>query len=1258
MRRGVVAGAFLGSLLLAVLAVAGFGAWLLTTESGRDFVLQRAEAALPAGSTLGEADGVLVGPLVLREVTLVADDIRIDIERIDVDWSLGPLLAGRVRIDELAANGVDIHLPAATDAVEPVGERKAIELPSDLALPFAVAVERLSVSAVSVNRGDDLLGPFELRLRAEHDGTRVRIDELRASTPWGEASGRLGAGAAAPHPLSGQIDWRTEALADLPAMRGTLALGGTPAELELELITREPGALRLRGVVEPLAAKPSWDLTAVLSEAAPQVWHAQAPPWPVTARINAQGNLEATRVRGNIAVAGTPLEAIDTHLDVNVRPEDVAIASLLVRLPATGASAEVTGDADWGDAEPRLDVAVAWQDLAWPLVEPVAVSPEGRLRLVGSMDDYTVEGALRGGPVAEPDGDWRVALTGHADGLERWRIDGDWLDATWEAMGDLAWQDELQGDLELATSGLDPSRLGGPVGGSIDVATRTSWRVDGQAGPSAEIELTQVAGRLEEEPLSGGGGVSVAGERITFHDLALRAGAASLALDGQVAPEADLQMRADLGDLADLMPHAAGQVRARGRIHGSMPRPGIDMTVAGRDIVWQDARLDQLDVEAQLPTDLDARASMEAHLRGLERDGQRLDDVIAQLDGTLAEHRLDLRLVRAGEAVHAGLVGGLDEFTSWQGEVRRFDWLPRHQTAWVLAQSAELTASADAVRLDQLCLTPLDFSAGTACLDGAWDRAAGWQADARLRAMPLAPWVHGIAPELLVTGSLSGALQAREGADDALEFGGEVDLSPGRVAVMEGNGDDGDDELLELIAWRSTRAEVQGGADEVQGRLDMPLAGTGVIAVELRSGLGAGAQPLAGRVRVESDQLPLLARLSPEVGRIEGRLDVALDITGTTEQPLAEGTVELADGLVTLPNIGLRLTDVTADFAGEADGLQGRVGARSQDGRVDVEALARRGEGGWTLDGTLVGEDFRAIDTPDARVDISPDVEWRVKDREVRVQGSLDVPWARITPRDLGGAVRPTDDLERVGATEASAGEDHAGWRVFTDIDASLGDDVRFRGFGLRGRLDGGLRLRDEPGELTTARGEIEVVDGSYSAYRQELNIERGRLIYTGDVVTDPGLDIRAVRRPRDVLVGVRVRGTLQDPDVTLFSEPPMQQSQILSYLIIGMPIGEAGDEDRSALAGAAAGAGGWVAGQVGGGLGIDDVSIEEGATQDETELVLGTYLHPRLYVSYGVGLFESYSRVRVRYSLGSNWAVEGESGPSSSGDLLYSIER
>ena len=87
-----------------------------------------------------------------------------------------------------------------------------------------------------------------------------------------------------------------------------------------------------------------------------------------------------------------------------------------------------------------------------------------------------------------------------------------------------------------------------------------------------------------------------------------------------------------------------------------------------------------------------------------------------------------------------------------------------------------------------------------------------------------------------------------------------------------------------------------------------------------------------------------------------------------------------------------------------------------------------------------------------------------------------------------------------------------------------------------------------------SATGELAIRDGSYRAYGQNLDIRTGRLLFAGGPLTTPGLDVEAVRRPAsDVLVGVRVRGTLREPVFALFSEPDMSQSRQLSWLVLGI---------------------------------------------------------------------------------------------------------
>jgi translocation and assembly module TamB len=230
-----------------------------------------------------------------------------------------------------------------------------------------------------------------------------------------------------------------------------------------------------------------------------------------------------------------------------------------------------------------------------------------------------------------------------------------------------------------------------------------------------------------------------------------------------------------------------------------------------------------------------------------------------------------------------------------------------------------------------------------------------------------------------------------------------------------------------------------------------------------------------------------------------------------------------------------------------------------------------------------------------------------------------------------------------------------------------LGDAVEIDGFGLSGKLLGNVMLVDQPRQPANATGEISIADGRYEAYGQKLAIRTGRLLFAGGAVTKPGLDIEAVRKPvPDVLVGVKVRGGLQAPKFTLFSEPAMSQSAQLSWLVLGRPL-ERGtsDNERSTMEAAALAlgmSGGETIGKrVGDQLGLDEVSIGSQAGEDETQasLLVGKYLTPELFVSYGIGLFEPISTLSLRYALSSRWKLVGQASViDSSADLIYQIDR
>jgi translocation and assembly module TamB len=230
-----------------------------------------------------------------------------------------------------------------------------------------------------------------------------------------------------------------------------------------------------------------------------------------------------------------------------------------------------------------------------------------------------------------------------------------------------------------------------------------------------------------------------------------------------------------------------------------------------------------------------------------------------------------------------------------------------------------------------------------------------------------------------------------------------------------------------------------------------------------------------------------------------------------------------------------------------------------------------------------------------------------------------------------------------------------------------LGNAVDIEGLGLSGKLHGNVLVTDPPGQPATATGELSISDGRYEAYGQQLSITTGRLLFAGGAVTEPGLDIEAVRKPDPAIkVGIRARGSLRAPEFKVFSDPVMSQSAALSWLVLGRPLqGGASDSERSALQSAALmlglNRGELVGKSLGESLGLDEVSIsqEPGADTTQASLLVGKYLTPELFVSYGIGLFESVSTLRMRYALSSRWKLVGATDAlTSSADLFYEIEK
>ncbi len=413
------------------------------------------------------------------------------------------------------------------------------------------------------------------------------------------------------------------------------------------------------------------------------------------------------------------------------------------------------------------------------------------------------------------------------------------------------------------------------------------------------------------------------------------------------------------------------------------------------------------------------------------------------------------------------------------------------------------------------------------------------------------------------------------------------------------------------------------------------------------------AAPCKGSTRL----IGLLPLLVDAIDNAAGEVALDFAVAGRVGAPLLEGEARLSQGFARfLPGKPAPAGTSARQSACVTTGSRSKAAGKAGDGTLDID-----GRLGWRnrqLNGelTLKGENLLVADVPEAR-DSSPRriCEFVLDGRQMNVTGSVEIPEARIAPADTAGAVLVSAD-ERIVRPEDQEG-DSGRFEVSTDVRVTLGKKVHISAYGLRGTVAGTVRARTAPRQATVASGEFEIVDGAVRApTARSSKSNAGKLLFTGGPITDPGVDLRATRELPGYEVGVIARGPLRRPQLTLFSEPGLPQHQIASMLLVGRSSiqEDPGSVDESV--GMTEQGGAMLAGQLGKYVGLDDV----GLTQDDdtdTELVIGKYLSPRFYVSYGISLVEEINTLKLRYTIGDRWTISAESGDENATDIEYRIE-
>ncbi|WP_286714249.1 translocation/assembly module TamB domain-containing protein [Marinobacter sp. tcs-11] len=1202
----------------------------LRSETGTAWVIEQVP-----GLRTEAAVGSMLGQWRADELVWQGYGVGVQVSEPEIDWSPSCLFELTVCLDTLKAASIAVTVQESADqADQPRGD---IQLPV-INLPLGVNIGDVRLGTLTVN--DNLVWD-RIELDSRASGATLNVDHLLYErgdilvTANGRAEMRrdwllnLSVNVALPPP-SGD-DWQV-----------ALDLSGSARDLRLAGASSGYLDARLEGELDPLDV----DLPATLKLQSPEFWPHSAVPETLTLgqwRLELDGSLARgfdTRTRAMLPASTGPVEASVQGL-VTLQGASGVEVTMIARDREGNFDGRfgASGKVSWRDGiDASADITLEefpWYGLIPGLEPPPVVLKrlDGQVQYGNGRYQAALDASVAG-PLGEAELTSR--LIGDLQSVSLSQLDmttgAGALSGQAELVfsGPLSW--EAQFELDRFNPGFWVPQLEARLNGTA--ATRGQLREGALPELFADLDLS---GQWRQQPAQAKGTLSTQGRDWVVQNFNLSVGDNRLEGSGRYGESLAGDLRFDLAAPQQLLAGLGGEAAGRLRLAGSPEAPEAELSLTAGNLAWQDQFLV---TEAQLEAGLDSDGVLDLDLSGTELRlaGQELDKVVASLGGTRERHTLALQVDHPEASVELEFAGGLGEkLPDWRGQLTRGRIsVPEPGQIWQLDRRADLTYVAGALELGSHCWR--------------WQQSSVCAADQRL-------WPDSrIAYEL--RGFPASALaplfpetfrwQSTIDADIAVTL---TDAGPdGTIRIDAGAGEFG---VLVLDDWQPIThdqlvVEANLKPDEANVSLDFSGPELGQFDLDLAVDPLASDRTVDGEFRLQALNLAFLSAFTG-IEDIQGRVNGSGRLSGPLMKPDVTGELVLSEGRVFDPGLPLPLEEllVVLEFRGQSADISGRWKSNDRS----------KGEVSGSLEWAqspqvainLKGERLPVTLEPYARLEVAPDLDIAFKSGELSVSGRVEVPRGEIEVQSVPpSAVSVSEDEVIVGVER----EEPAIRSMLMDVTVVVGEDeVSFAAFGVTGNLEGTLRI----GNNMDTRGALQLVNGRYEAFGQELDLRRARILFVG-ALTRPYLDIEAVREVDTVVAGIRLSGPVDEPETEVFSEPSMPQSDALSYVILGRPPRGQGDEGQMSRAALSLGLtqASKITQGIGNELGIRNLTLEAEGSGEQASVVASGYITDELSLRYGVGIFEPITTVALRYDLGRYFYLEAASGLAASLDIFY----
>jgi len=485
-----------------------------------------------------------------------------------------------------------------------------------------------------------------------------------------------------------------------------------------------------------------------------------------------------------------------------------------------------------------------------------------------------------------------------------------------------------------------------------------------------------------------------------------------------------------------------------------------------------------------------------------------------------------------------------------------------------------------------------------------------------------------------------------------------------------------------LVNYRSGRAEV--AAILIQSPTSR-LDATGSIPFSLTKGVLTD-QPMTVDISSAGIDLAVLEAANSGLVNAAGLLVVDAHVKGTGENPQASGSVRVQQGDFTVAATGAHYSNVSVDATLEGQALQiTRLLVHDADGdtlqgtgRLQLENRALR-----DIEFVVTGNNFTVLDNELGKVSVDASLNLYGTISAPKVAGLVRLHSARlevdqIVERFGSSPYEPEAQPNGAGAKPAAPQESSLplGFNLSIEVPDNLilrGRDIRTNSSSLAlGDVNltagGNFTLKREGSEPPVLVGTITTVRGTYDFQGRRFQVLRdGSITFRGDTPPDPALNVTAERVISGIVAHVTIGGTVREPSVTLSSQPPLDQTDILSLIVFNQPANRLGQGQATNLGERAAQiAGGFVAtplaDTLGRALNVDVFELDPSGDEGQPTVTIGHQVSEKLFLKFRQ-LFgtRDVSEFNLEYQLTDFLRLQGsfaEGQTSAQRNLTRRVER